>query len=103
MESRGLVERVECESDGRGTWVTLATDGTRALLGAMREHASAINELFLSELEPDEKEIMRRAAQRVLDKLNPEACAIIESQKAESQKAESQQAESRKAAVAVAS
>ena len=82
MEVRGLVERVECESDGRGTWVTLAADGSRALLGAMREHAAAINDLFLSELEPDEKEILRRASQRVLEKLNPEACAIIEDQKA---------------------
>jgi len=81
MEARGLVERVECESDGRGTWVMLATDGTRALLGAMREHAAAINDLFLSELEPDEKEILQRAAQRVLDRLNPEACAIIAGQK----------------------
>jgi DNA-binding MarR family transcriptional regulator len=70
MEARGLVERVVCESDGRGTWVTLATDGKRALLGAMREHASAIRDLFLDELEPDEKQIMLRATARVLDKLN---------------------------------
>jgi DNA-binding MarR family transcriptional regulator len=77
METRDLVARVECESDGRGTWVTLTTDGSRALLGAMSQHAAAIDDLFLSELEPDEKEVLERAARRVLDKLNPEACAIL--------------------------
>jgi DNA-binding MarR family transcriptional regulator len=70
MESRGLVERVVCDSDGRGTWVTLTVDGKRAFLGAVREHAVAIRELFFDELEPDEKEIMLRAVDRVLTKLN---------------------------------
>jgi DNA-binding MarR family transcriptional regulator len=70
MEARGLVERVVCDSDGRGTWVTLTVDGKRAFLGAVREHAVAIRELFFDELEPDEKEIMLRAVDRVLAKLN---------------------------------
>lgn len=78
MEARGLVERTDCESDGRGTWVGLQADGTRALLGAMREHAAAIRDLFLDELEPGEKEIMRKVAKRVLDKLNPESCRLAE-------------------------
>jgi DNA-binding MarR family transcriptional regulator len=77
MEARGLVERIVCESDGRGTWVTLATEGKRALLGAMRQHAIAIRESFLDELEPDEKEIMLRATARVLAKLNV-ACESAE-------------------------
>lgn len=76
MEARGLVTRVECESDGRGTWVTLQNDGKRALLGAMREHAAAIRDLFLEQLEPDEKAVLQRAAKRVLDRLNPEACEL---------------------------
>ena len=76
MEARGLVKRVECESDGRGTWVTLQNDGLRALLGAMREHAAAIRDLFLEQLDDDEKEVLRKAAQRVLDNLNPEACEL---------------------------
>jgi DNA-binding MarR family transcriptional regulator len=70
MEARGLVERVVCESDGRGTWVRLATAGTRALLGAMRQHATAIRELFLDELDAEEKAVMLRATSRVLAKLN---------------------------------
>jgi DNA-binding MarR family transcriptional regulator len=81
MEGRGLVARVECELDGRGTWVTLTTEGTRALLGAMRKHAAAIRDLFLDLIEPDEKEVLRLVAARVLDKLNPAACDIIDGEK----------------------
>jgi Transcriptional regulators len=76
MEARGLVERVECESDGRGTWVRLTTDGKRALLGAMREHAQAIRDFFLEQLEPDEKAVLLRASERVLGRLNPAACEL---------------------------
>jgi len=76
MEARGLVKRVDCADDARGTWVTLETEGRRSLLSAMREHAVAIRELFFDELEPEEKEIMRKAATRVLGKLNPAACEI---------------------------
>jgi DNA-binding MarR family transcriptional regulator len=70
MEARGLVKRVVCESDGRGTWVTLTAGGKRALLGAMREHAAAIRDLFFDELRDDEKRVMLAAMMRVADKLN---------------------------------
>jgi DNA-binding MarR family transcriptional regulator len=70
MEARGLVERLVCDSDGRGTWVSLTTDGKRAFLSAVREHASAIRDLFLDELTPDEKAVMLAATSRVLAKLN---------------------------------
>ena len=33
MESRGLLERTECDTDGRGTWVGLTNEGRRTLLG----------------------------------------------------------------------
>lgn len=82
MVGRGLVGRLECESDGRGTWVTLEPDGSRALLGAMRTHAATIRDLFLDQLEPDEKAVLLRATTRVLDRINPEACALAEQQSA---------------------
>jgi DNA-binding MarR family transcriptional regulator len=82
MVGRGLVGRLECESDGRGTWVTLETEGTRSLLGAMRQHAATIRQLFLDELEPDEKHVLLRATSRVLGRLNPEACEIAAQQSA---------------------
>ena len=47
MEARGLLERTECDTDGRGTWVGLTDEGRRILLGSMREHAAAIREPVL--------------------------------------------------------
>ncbi len=76
MEARGLVERTECDTDGRGTWVALTRDGRRALLGAMKDHTAAIRDLFFAELSADEKAAIHAAAQRVLDKLNPVACEL---------------------------
>lgn len=78
MERRALVERQDCETDGRGTWVVLQPAGKRALLGAMSQHAAAIRELFLSQLDDQEKEAIRRASRRILEKLNPEACRLEE-------------------------
>jgi DNA-binding MarR family transcriptional regulator len=65
MVARGLVERVECDTDGRGSWVVLTRAGRLALLGAMRDHASSIRSLFLDVLEPDEKRAIAAAAARV--------------------------------------
>src|SRR5688500_1171575 len=70
MAARGLVERVECDTDGRGTWVVLTPDGRRALLGSMHDHATAIRTLFLDVLEPHEKQAIADASARVLDRLD---------------------------------
>jgi DNA-binding MarR family transcriptional regulator len=69
MAGRGLVERVECETDGRGSFVVLTREGRRALLRAMRDHAVAIRSLFLDLLEPDEKEAIANASSKVLQRL----------------------------------
>ncbi len=55
MESRGLLERTECDTDARGTWVGLTDEGRRILLGSMREHAAAIRSLFFDNLDQGEK------------------------------------------------
>lgn len=74
MESRGLVERSECEDDLRGTWIGLTSDGRRAVLGAMRKHTSTIRELFFDVLTDDEKAALGSASDRVLEAINPPAC-----------------------------
>jgi DNA-binding MarR family transcriptional regulator len=78
MESRGLLERTECESDGRGTWVGLTNEGRRTLLGATREHATAIRELFFDNLQQHEKAAIAGASTRVLEHINPVACEIVD-------------------------
>ena len=74
MESRGLVERSECEDDLRGTWIGLTSDGRRAVLGAMRKHTTAIRALFFDVLTDDEKATLGSASDRVLEAINPPAC-----------------------------
>jgi DNA-binding MarR family transcriptional regulator len=76
MEARGLVARAECVEDGRGTWITLTNDGRRATLGATRDHAARLRELFFDVLGDDEKDAIRSSAARVLDKINPPACEV---------------------------
>lgn len=71
MEARGLVARTECPTDGRGTWITLTPDGRRAMLKAMRSHATDIRELFFDKLTDDEKASIRAAAIRMLEQLDP--------------------------------
>ena len=77
MAARGLVERAECDTDGRGTWVVLTRDGRRTLLHSLRDHAASIRSLFLDALEPDEKRVLARANERVLERLGetPERAA----------------------------
>ena len=69
MASRGLVERIECDTDGRGSLIVLTRAGRLALLRAMRDHALAIRALFLDLLAPDEKRAIANASSRVLEKL----------------------------------
>jgi DNA-binding MarR family transcriptional regulator len=75
MAARGLVERRECADDLRGTWVRLTADGHRAILGAMRKHATKIRQIFLDVLTDAEKDVLLSASARVLDAIEPRGCA----------------------------
>ncbi|WP_176491563.1 MarR family winged helix-turn-helix transcriptional regulator [Curtobacterium sp. 'Ferrero'] len=46
MVARGLVERADCPTDGRGSWVSMTAEGRRAVLSAIRAHTGALEELF---------------------------------------------------------
>ncbi len=53
MEKRGLVERVVCEEDLRGTWVGLTAEGTQVLEPALLVFATAVREAYTSRITPD--------------------------------------------------
>jgi DNA-binding MarR family transcriptional regulator len=76
MESRGLLERSECDTDGRGTWVTATAEGRHTLLGSVNNHTRAIRELFFDVLRDDQRDAIGDASVRVLDTLSPVGCEL---------------------------
>jgi DNA-binding MarR family transcriptional regulator len=78
MERRGLVERTECDTDARGTWIGITADGRRATLGAMRDHALSIRRFFFDVLTDEEKRVFKDVSGRVLDALDPPPCTELE-------------------------
>jgi len=65
MQTRGLIERRECDTDARGTWVAITPTGSRAVLGAMRGHNALLRRHFFDALTPDEAAVITRLATRV--------------------------------------
>ena len=74
MEARGLVQRTECDTDARGTWIGITALGRRTTLGAMRDHALTVRRLFFDVLTDEEQAVLRSVSSRVLDTIDPPAC-----------------------------
>jgi len=70
MVGRGLVARADCPADGRGSWVTMTTEGRRAVLAGIRAHTAALEELFWRPVAAD-ADTLRSVSHRVLDALGP--------------------------------
>ena len=83
MSARGLVERSECDTDGRGTWIGLTTKGRLATLGAVRSHALTIRRLFFDVLSESELEVLGAVSDRVLDAIDPPACVELDDEDSE--------------------
>jgi DNA-binding MarR family transcriptional regulator len=74
MVARELVERSECDTDARGTWIGLTTKGRLATLGAVRAHAQTIRRLFFDVLTESELEVLGAVSGRVLEAIDPPDC-----------------------------
>jgi DNA-binding MarR family transcriptional regulator len=69
MTERGLVERADCPTDLRGTWVVLTEAGADAYASASCGYVETLDRVLFSRLDPEDKELMRRIASRVSDGL----------------------------------
>jgi DNA-binding MarR family transcriptional regulator len=78
MAARGLVERTECATDARGTWVGITQKGRLTILGAMRDHALTIRRLFFDVMSEDELSSLRELSSRVLTAIDPPDCDILD-------------------------
>ncbi|WP_298752421.1 MarR family transcriptional regulator [uncultured Serinicoccus sp.] len=71
MGARGLVEKVECPEDGRGSFVVLTPAGREALEGAAPDHVRTVRQVFLDGMSAPERDALLRVLTRVLDRVAP--------------------------------
>jgi DNA-binding MarR family transcriptional regulator len=69
MAERGLVDRAECPTDLRGTWVVLTDAGADAFATASCGYIETLDRVFFQRLEPEQKASLRDAAAAVKDGL----------------------------------
>lgn len=77
MEKRGLVERQTCETDGRGLYISLTTEGRRAIEEAAPLHVTDVRELLVDQLSREQLVALAEITEKVLAAL-PSADDICE-------------------------
>ena len=75
MESRRLVQRVECPEDGRGAFVVITPQGRAAIEQAAPGHVSTVRRLVFDALTPEEIDAFATIIDKALAQLDnqPEA------------------------------
>ena len=66
MTGRGLVKKVPCPTDGRGSFVAATARGRRQIEAAAPGHVAAVRELFVDRLTPAQLDAIADAAVDVL-------------------------------------
>ncbi len=73
MQRRGLVDRQECEDDGRGAFVALTAAGAEAIRSAAPGHVAAVRQLIFDQLGDTERAQFERACRAILDALSEQS------------------------------
>jgi DNA-binding MarR family transcriptional regulator len=58
MESRGLVERAECPSDARGSFIAITDAGVQAITAAAPRHVTDVRRFFADVLDAEQLETL---------------------------------------------
>ena len=66
MEERGLVEREECPTDGRGAFVVLTGTGRAAIEAAAPKHVAEVRRAFVDVLSPAQLDALAEISTAVL-------------------------------------
>ncbi|MGX1885470.1 MarR family winged helix-turn-helix transcriptional regulator [Streptomyces sp. NPDC055287] len=69
MQQRGLVVREECETDGRGSVVTLTDEGLRTIEAAAPPHVESVRRHFIDLLTPEQIDAFATVGETVVDRL----------------------------------
>jgi DNA-binding MarR family transcriptional regulator len=76
MQQRGLVERRECATDGRGSVVLLTDLGRETIEAAAPKHVASVRAHLIDLLTPDELATLDALSHRIVGRLNA-ACDAI--------------------------
>lgn len=68
LEADGLVHRVSCDTDRRGSWAELSDEGYARLRGASPTHLRGVAEHFLDRIPRSELDELSRILDRVVDR-----------------------------------
>ncbi len=69
LETKGHVRRVDCPSDRRGVFAELTDDGFAALRRAAADHVTAVRDLFVDVVDPQDLAAVGRAFRAVAKRL----------------------------------
>ncbi|QNK83842.1 MarR family transcriptional regulator [Nakamurella sp. PAMC28650] len=78
METRRLVGREDCPTDGRGAFITLTPAGRTAIEQAAPGHVDAVRSYFIDLLTPAQLESFAEIAEKIGARLQADGCAEIE-------------------------
>jgi DNA-binding MarR family transcriptional regulator len=73
MAERGLVKKLRCETDRRGSFVAVTPRGRREIQEAAPGHVAAVRELFIDRLTPAQLDAIANAATGILAALEGES------------------------------
>jgi DNA-binding MarR family transcriptional regulator len=73
MESRRLVQRVECAEDGRGAFVVITPQGRAAIEQAAPGHVNTVRRLVFDALNPEEIDALATIIDKTLASLDNQA------------------------------
>ena len=73
MQHRGLVDREECEADGRGAFVVLTPAGAEAIAAAAPGHVATVRSLIFDRLTDAQRAAFEEACTAVVDALTERA------------------------------
>lgn len=71
MEKRGLIERYDCDGDGRGTVVRVTVVGRQLMKDAAAGHLTLVRRLFVDQLTDHEVEVLTRISRRIRHEIDP--------------------------------
>ena len=69
MERRGLVQRRECEADGRGAFVELTAAGADAIKAAAPQHVATVRSLVFDRLSDEQRAAFEQACTAIVTAL----------------------------------